>query len=281
MTENFTLPDGCNISFAEYGRRDGSPVLFCHGTPGSHLTISEEMSRAAYALNVRLIVPDRPGYGLSSPKQNRRFIDWPEDVSVLLKKLGVDRFSVLGYSMGSPYALACAYAMPEIVSGVSLIGGVAPNLFDQDVSAAISPTSHALFTLARDNPSQLIETLKTLAPDGYSLLAAIAGGLPAPDKALLAQPQIASAFLCDCVETLRQGHDAAAADFILAANAWGFELKTIQAHVEIWCGLEDLNVPSAMAKYLASNLPHSKIRLLPDEGHLCLFEHWEEILKGI
>lgn len=281
MTETITLPDGRNLGFAEFGRKQGSPMLFCHGAPGSRLTLSEAMSRVADTLNIRLIVPDRPGYGQSDPRPDRRILDWPDEVSFLLNKLEIDRFRVLAYSMGAPYALACAHAMPERVDGVTLVGGLAPNLFDPAVSATLSPASNALFAMARDTPAQFIETLKTLAPDGQGLFAALAGGFPPADQALLAQAQIAATFLRDCVETLRQGHAAAASDFILAAQAWGFELAAIQAPVQIWNGLEDLNAPPAMALYLAANLPRHKIRLLPGEGHLCLFSRWEEILGGM
>ncbi len=183
--------------------------------------------------------------------------------------------------MGSPYALAYAHTMPEKISGVALVGGLAPNLFDSAVTATFSPGSNALFTLARDNPPQLLETLKVLAPDGASLLAAMAAGLPEPDQALLAQAEISAAFLRDCDETLRQGQEAAATDFVLAAHDWGFDLGAIQAPVHIWNGLEDLNAPPAMAEYLAANLPNYKIRLLPSEGHLCLFAHWKEILGNV
>lgn len=275
------LPDGRNLGFAEYGRSNGSPVLFCHATPGSRLTISQKMSREAEALGVRLIAPDRPGYGLSDPKADRSFVEWPEDVSALMEKLCIDRLAILGYSMGSPYALACAHAMPERVSGVALVGGLAPNLFDSAVTAYFSPGSNALFTLGRDNPPQLLETLKILAPDGASLLAAMAAGLPEPDKALLAQAEISAAFLRDCDETLRQGQEAAATDFVLTAHDWGFDLGAIQTPVHIWNGLEDLNAPPAMAKYFEAKLPHNNIHLLSEEGHLCLLPHWKEILGNL
>ena len=275
------LPDGLKLGFAEYGNIQGSPVLFCHGAPGSRLTISDEMSRAAAALNIRLIALDRPGYGLSDPSPNRSIVDWPKDVAILLQALGIDRFGVLGYSMGSPYALACAHAMTEQITRVTLVGGAAPNPFDPAVIEVISPGSNALFVLARDNPPQLLATLKALAPDGASLFAAMAAGFPECDKALATQPEIGAAFLRDCDETLRQGYGAATEDFVLAVNAWGFKLGEIQVPVNIWNGLADLNAPSAMAQYLAANLPRSKLNLLPGAGHLCLFSHWENILEDM
>jgi len=70
MTKIITLPDGRNLAFAEYGRANGEPVLFCHPAPGSRLHVSEDMSRVADEMGIWLIVPDRPGYGLSDVKQN-------------------------------------------------------------------------------------------------------------------------------------------------------------------------------------------------------------------
>ena len=32
-----TLPDGRRLAYAEFGRPDGEPVLYCHGSPSSRL----------------------------------------------------------------------------------------------------------------------------------------------------------------------------------------------------------------------------------------------------
>ena len=32
-----TLPDGRGLAYAEFGKPDGHPVLYCHGAPGSRL----------------------------------------------------------------------------------------------------------------------------------------------------------------------------------------------------------------------------------------------------
>lgn len=36
-TQTMRLPDGRILSYAEYGNPNGTPVLFCHGHPGSRL----------------------------------------------------------------------------------------------------------------------------------------------------------------------------------------------------------------------------------------------------
>jgi len=51
------------------------------------------------SLDTRLIAVDRPGMGLSNYQANRRLLDWPEDIRLLADALGIDRFSILAYSL--------------------------------------------------------------------------------------------------------------------------------------------------------------------------------------
>ena len=88
----------------------GSGLLRCCGT----------------AIRVRLVAVDRPGYGLSDFVPQRRISDWPDDVLQLTRSLGDRRFAVMGVSGGGPYALACAWKMPEKLSAVKIVGGLAP-----------------------------------------------------------------------------------------------------------------------------------------------------------
>ena len=118
------LADGRALAYAEWGAPDGFPVFGFHGSPGSRRThLGEEAPRSA---DVRLILPDRPGFGLSDPQPGRALLDWPRDVAALADHLGVDRFAVYGFSGGGPYALACAWAMPERVTAAAVVGGEGP-----------------------------------------------------------------------------------------------------------------------------------------------------------
>lgn len=70
-TQRTSLPDGRTLTYTISGVSDGYPVIAHHGTPGSRL-FAAILSTVATEENVRLIVPDRPGYGRSSPPPS----DW-------------------------------------------------------------------------------------------------------------------------------------------------------------------------------------------------------------
>ena len=95
-------------------------MLFFHGFGSSRVVRHPDDSIAA-----RLGHPhDR---GRSSRNRavdgdaGRRLLDWPADVRQLADELGLERFAILGWSGGGPYALACAWSMPDRVAAVGLI----------------------------------------------------------------------------------------------------------------------------------------------------------------
>ena len=47
----------------------------------------------------------------------------------LTKKLGIEKFRMLGISGGAPYALAAAWAMPDQVEAIAVVSG-APPIFE-------------------------------------------------------------------------------------------------------------------------------------------------------
>ena len=113
--QSITLSDGRSLGFQRLGDPDGCPLFFFHGTPGSRLVLSQN-DRIAQIPGLHLILPERPGYGLSDPKPGRVLLDWPNDVVELADYLGLDSFAVAGESGGGPHALACAYRLADRVT---------------------------------------------------------------------------------------------------------------------------------------------------------------------
>jgi pimeloyl-ACP methyl ester carboxylesterase len=93
-------------------------VLHFHGDPDSRLQFPDP--QAAVELHVRVLTIDRPGVGGSDPQPGHRIVDWSSDVLVLADALGLERFGVVGWSAGAPYALACAATIPERLTGVAI-----------------------------------------------------------------------------------------------------------------------------------------------------------------
>jgi len=272
------LPDGRGLGYATYGAPDGMPVLFFHGSPGSRRSIFADMAEVAARRNVRLIAPERPDYGLSDPLSGRSVGDWTNDIRILTGALGIGRCKLVGFSMGSLYALACAQALPAQMERVAIVSGLAP-LSVAGVDADRTATARALYDLAGTDPRGLRDALAPMAGSPAGLLATMAASAAAVDQELLTAR--APEFEADFAEMLRGGVEGIACDIVLAGGGWTFPLAEIQAEVDLWIGTEDCITPPAMTRHLASVLPHNQVFELPGAGHFCLYTHWTDILDRL
>jgi pimeloyl-ACP methyl ester carboxylesterase len=112
------LPDGRRLGWAQWGPRDGVPVLFFSGAAmGRSLSFGAD---ALARLRVRLISVDRPGLGASDPAPGRTLDDWVTDVRHLVSALELPEFKLVGFSQGAVFAPACAAAgLPSALAVVS------------------------------------------------------------------------------------------------------------------------------------------------------------------
>lgn len=118
------LPDGRDLAYSVRGPDDGFPVVLHHGTPGSRL-FAALLADAAVDAGIRLITPDRPGYGRSSPPPDGwDWHDWREDLTAVLDAESIDRAGVVGFSGGGPFAIAAAEG--ERVTRLALLSTVVP-----------------------------------------------------------------------------------------------------------------------------------------------------------
>ena len=62
-SQTMKLKDGRTLGFAEFGDLKGKPLFYFHGWPSSRLSAAK-FDLVAKKLHIRLISPDRPGYGI-------------------------------------------------------------------------------------------------------------------------------------------------------------------------------------------------------------------------
>lgn len=275
--QTIRLPDGRRLAYAEYGDPAGFPLFFFHGTPGSHIDWELfDVEGTTRQLGVRLIAVDRPGIGSSDFQPGRRFLDWPADVSALAHALRIERFSVLGYSSGGAYALACAYQIPGRLVKAGLLNGDGP--YDQPglIKGAelamikllsLSSTAPGLFRLAL----RLTGWAAVHAPGLYQAI--FKALLPGPDQAIFASPAVRQALDETVLEALRCGPAGAQRDMAIMVEPWDFDPAEISMPVNLWVGLEDQSTSPAMGYYLEKVIHSSAAHFVPGEGHLSLLNH--------
>jgi pimeloyl-ACP methyl ester carboxylesterase len=281
--QTIKLADRRALGYAEFGDPSGTPVFFFHGFPASRLE-GIALDAPARAVGVRLIAPDRPGFGLSDPKPGRSFSDWPEDVIQLASHLRIYDFAVLGTSGGSPYVVACADRISERLTAAGIVSGISP-LRSQAVRLTMNPDQRRIFVSVGRFPwlarRMFARSMQEVQADFPSLLKRMAAERPEVDRSILERPDVKDMLRTNLTEAFRQGVTGAAQELALYRGSWHLALKNVAYPIQIWQGREDVITPPSMAEELASLLPHTLTRWYPDEGHSLLFARSEEILRQL
>lgn len=275
--EAILLPDGRTLGYAIYGDTAGFPVFYFHGGQESRLS-AVFMDTVAYELGVQLIVPDRPGIGLSSFQVNRTFLGWAKDITVLADSLGVARFSVFGLSGGAPHVLACAHEIPDRIVKTSLVAGAAPYDYKGTKKGMWFPVKLIHWLASRKKDKQLRKFIQndyeTLANKPQKRLKQLQKYLPKPDREWLKNhPHHAKGFIKGSLESYRQGIAGVVQEWKLYVADWGFDIQHIQQPISLWYGDKDKMSPKFRAFYYHEKLPHSRLHLLENEGHFSLIRH--------
>ncbi|ANY09401.1 alpha/beta fold hydrolase [Pseudonocardia sp. HH130630-07] len=278
-TRSLRLSDGRELVWDEHGPADGIPVVYLHGAPSCRV-MGRGLASAAAGTGVRLIVPDRPGCGLSTFLPDRRIIDWPADVSALAEHLGLDRYRVVGTSGGGPYALACAAAGDPGVVRTAVVCGVGPLDGPQRI-AGLHEVNRAVFAAATEGIDALTPIVERLVAGGAA--AAVPGDLlPREDREnIAAHPELAA----DAAAMLRaatvHGLHGVVHDTWLLVRPWGFELSEVGGPVDFYAGDHDRNVPLQHVVDQAAAVPGSTLTVWPGSGHSHALTRLPEVLRRI
>lgn len=267
-----TLPDGRRLAWDEHGDPAGMPVVYCHGFPACRLE-AHLIAAAAGHRGIRLIVPDRPGFGFSSPSWGRCISDWPADVGHLLDTLGIERCRVLGMSGGGPYALACGALLDERIEAITLLGALGP-LAGQEAERGMSSLARLSFGLARRHPGTQAALFHALAlvvrhAPGAMLHFTLEAGSKA-DSVVLERDGVRQVLLNTMRGSVRQGARPAIEELRRYTEPWPFALADVRMPVRLWHGMDDAVVPPAHAHAIAAELPRARVGFVAGEGHISL-----------
>jgi pimeloyl-ACP methyl ester carboxylesterase len=113
-----------------------------------------------------------------------------KDILALADYLNIERFSVLAYSLGGPYGLACAFSIPERLTKVGIVSGAAMFTEPELMKNINEGTRRKFLTMPRENPfasrlflGMMLGVMPRLAPKQF--IAGAASVLPAPDREIV------------------------------------------------------------------------------------------------
>ena len=219
-----------------------------------------------------MVAPDRPGIGRSDPAPGRAVRDWAADVAALADALAIERFAVLGWSLGAQYALACAHGLGGRVTRAAAVAGAVP--FDEvpGSRAALAPLDRGFLTASRWAPPLTAAALwlGVTRRSPRALQRTIARHSPPADREAMQRDPTPTAAADALREALRQGAAGVIRDYRLYGEPWGFALGEIGVEVGIWQGDADPTTPVTDAEGLAAKIPRSRLVLCPGEGHISL-----------
>lgn len=285
-SQTITLKDGRKFGYGEFGDSKGKPIFHFHGYVGSRLE-GKMLEDKALQHGVRIISVDRPGIGLSDFKPKRTLLEFPDDIVELADALGFDGFVVEGISGGGPYALACAYKIPDRLIRCGVIAGMGP--IELGTKGMMRSNRIEFFLIKRffwlfkiliksqgkvfTNPEKVKKAFQKSA-----------NKLPEPDKKLLLDPEFQNLMIEEVAEAFRQGPKGPAYEGKIYVKQWGFNLEDISRDLKVylWHGELDVNVPITMGRTMCNAIPNCEGKIYPNEAHLSVaINNIDEILTTL
>jgi pimeloyl-ACP methyl ester carboxylesterase len=223
------------------------PLVLIHGAGGTHMHWPAALRRLpdwnVYSL-------DLPGHGKSAGPGCRSIGGYREAIYGFCQALTLDRIVLAGHSMGGAIALDFARHFPGRTAGLVLVGTgarlrVAPALLE-GLRDDFPRTAQLIadWTHDRDAPQQLKRLYR--------------------HRLLENEPQVVL------------GDFQACDNFDLRE-----QVAAIQAPALVICGSNDIMTPPRLSEALAATLPHARLVMIPQAGHMLPLERPEELADAV
>lgn len=245
----FTFPDDRQLTWYEAGQ--GRPLVLLHGWAMSAAVFGEVVS--LLSADFRLLVPDLPGHGGSSPALGNELTLIAADLACWLNATVQEPFALAGWSLGGMLALEMAHQQKLPVDRLILIGTtprfttsgdwsfglptVQVQALARNLMRRFETTLADFFALAFAGENISTERLRTI-----SSFAVKQSPLPEPTMALGLLTMLASQDQRDILSEVHQ--------------------PALVLHGEI-----DQITPVAAGEYLANVLPQGTFVEFPGVGH--------------
>ncbi len=247
-----------------YDTGDGPPLLFLHGSgPGVTGHRNFRGVLPAFSAHFRCLVLEFPGFGVSPDVGAHPMIAAHGAAMAFIDALSLDRFDIIGNSMGGGVGITLATQHPQRVGRLVTIGGIGTNLFSPGPSEGI----RLLQEFTEDPTRQrLVDWLKCMVYDQ----AVVTDELIEERWSLATDPE--------ALQAARRMYGKAAFAKMTAAMAksdrplpWATMHKVPAPTLLTW-GRDDRVSPLDMAIIPMRTIPNAELHVFPNCGHWAMIE---------
>jgi pimeloyl-ACP methyl ester carboxylesterase len=247
-------PDGLQIHYTDEGVSSGRTLVLVHGYTASFRTWDAWVERLAE--RDRIVRIDLPGHGLTQAPEDYAYKngDFTRAIDAVADALHLDRFVLVGSSMGGEAAWTYALERPERVEALTLVGSAGWPLAE---SPNIAKTKEML-------RSPLAPALRNL--DNSAFFEAVVPMFYG-DPAFATEEKIAQYIAM----SRAPGHRKIIGDILLAfdnGRATPEAMGTIEAPTLVLHGEADKIVPVDHGRRFAQTIPGAQLVTYPGVGHL-------------
>lgn len=246
----------------------GPPAVLLHGQPGTGA--DWQWVTPLLSGRLKVIVPDRPGYGRTGGPATG-FAGNAAAVVSLLDRLDIGSAVLAGHSWAGGVVLATAVAYPERVSGLVLVSSVGPGekigWHDRLLAAPVVGEAIAATTIG--GLGLLLGSRRVQSMAGRRLAGRTSDALSALTRMTRDRSTVWRSFVVEQRALLDDLEDL------------GHGLAGIEAPAVIVHGEGDRLVRPEVAAKLTGAIPGATLRLLPRAGHLLPHDRAQEVAAAI
>ena len=284
-------PDGRRVDYLVLGAAQGRPVLYLPLDFG--LVRWPASAEACAALRgLRVIVPLRPGYGMSDMVARGADYDAAliADTMLVLRAEGVSRCPVVCLSRDTYYAVRLARTHPETFSGIIACAGMLP-LTRREQFERMDKWHRFIIAGAKYTPHLLPFMVKA----GFLLAQRIGKhgfvhtvfGNSAADIATFEDKEVYEAIVTGSETALSErncAHEAFSRQLVSGQlEDWSAEINALRGQLPVifMSGTQDPQVPLATFEDFRREYDWIEFHLFEDAGQLLFFRHWRQVLMRL
>ncbi|MCC8359831.1 alpha/beta fold hydrolase [Salinimicrobium sediminilitoris] len=257
MIQKTELSNGIGLEYLDRG--EGEVILLLHGLGSTKADWDLQVEE--FSKEFRIIAPDLRGHGNSSKPAERSEYGvekCAEDMKLLLKELGIEKCTIVGFSMGGAIAFEMAVDFPKLVSKMVIVN-TAPDFND----------------LGEMGEEMVRERTKSLKTSGMEPLARqISEGMfPGED-----QKELRNAFF----ERARKNPVDAYYNSFITLMKWGIGDKIKEINIPVLVIASDLDyTPVSLKESYAGKMPDAEVVVIKNSRHGVTMDQPEQFNKAL